>query len=422
MRILHISPMYFPALGGAELHLQELSEGLVARGHEVTVLAANVRSSWDLWASRHGSLPKVEVINGVKVVRFRPDGGLMGAGLNGCLELPGGYRSLRLLFTGEGLDLLGQGPRAAFSIIPYILRSQADIIVSMNWYWPPAFYAYLARRIKSFRLVGIPLFHTAEDWCKREIYRRMLEQCDAMIANTQSEADYARQRGVSRVEVAGVGVHPQAFANKNGAETRAKHHLGDRPVVGFVGRATPNKGICLVIEAMRRVWQRHQEVRLVLAGPRPPKSSQLEVLLESLTQAERERIVRIHDFANHEKASIYDAFDVFVLPSTGESFGLGYLEAWMCSKPVIGARIGPTECVIDEGVDGLLVRPDDAADLAHKIVELLSDRERREGMGRRGHEKTLARFTWKQVTDKVERLYGEVLTTPRHGRPLKRTS
>jgi glycosyltransferase involved in cell wall biosynthesis len=279
----------------------------------------------------------------------------------------------------------------------------------MNWYWPPAYYAYLARRIKSFRLVGIPLFHTAEAWCKREIYTPMLKQCDAMIANTQSEADYARQRGVSRVEVAGVGVHPQAYVNSNGAEIRAKHHIGDRPVVGFVGRATPNKGIFLVIEAMRRVWQRDPEVCLVLAGPRPPASSQLEVLLASLTQAERERIVRIHDFAEHEKASIYDAFDVFVLPSTGESFGLGYLEAWMCSKPVIGARIGPTECVIDEGVDGLLVMPDDVADLAHKIVELLSDRERRERMGRSGHEKTLARFTWTQVTDKVERLYGEVL-------------
>ena len=56
MRILHVSPMYFPVLGGAELHLKEISEGLAARGHDVTVLTTNTGHSWDLWDAKPGNL------------------------------------------------------------------------------------------------------------------------------------------------------------------------------------------------------------------------------------------------------------------------------------------------------------------------------------------------------------------------------
>jgi glycosyltransferase involved in cell wall biosynthesis len=391
------------------VHLQELSERLAARGHDVTVLTANVTSSWNLSAYRYGDLPDAEIINGVKVARFRPDGGRVGAGVARWLALRGGQRSLELLLTREGVELVRQGPRSAFSIIPRILRSQADIVATINWFWPVAYYAYLARRIRSFPLVGIPLFHPAETWAHRGIYKRLLSQCNAVVANTGFEADFARQRGARRVEVAGVGIEPRSFTRRDGAAIRARYLLGDRPVVGFVGRQTPNKGVDVLLDAMRKVWQWSPDVRLVLAGSRPDPSSQVEALFEGLSQPERDRIVRIHDFPDEEKASIYDAFDLLALPSIGESFGIAYLESWACGKPVIGARIGPVECVIDDAVDGFLVDPNDAAGLAARIMELLSDRDKRDRMGRSGQAKTLAQFTWDQVTDKVERLYRELV-------------
>jgi glycogen synthase len=67
MRILHVTPSYFPVLGGGELHLQKLSEGLASRGHEVTVFTANVRDLRQLLTGTCGSLPELEVINAVKV-------------------------------------------------------------------------------------------------------------------------------------------------------------------------------------------------------------------------------------------------------------------------------------------------------------------------------------------------------------------
>jgi len=412
MKILHVSPTYAPILGGAESHMKALSEGLVSRGHDVTVLTVNARNSWDLSRGVHGDLAEIEVINGVEVVRFDPKGKTLGSCMKQWLQLPGGWRSLKFVFGEDGLEMLAAQPQPV-QLIPYLVRSRADIVMAMNWYWSPAYYTYLAKQLKDFVFVGIPLFHTAQAWCHRPIYRKILASSNAIVANTAYEEQFARAYGARRVEVAGVGVYPDGFASRNGAAIRARYGIGSAPVVGFVGRQEVNKGVVQLIHAMKIVWRWKAEVRLIIAGHQSTEHEGREVqsAIEQLTSSEQCRIVRINQFEEAEKPSLYDAFDVFALPSTEESFGIAYLEAWMCEKPVIGSRIGPTQCVIDEGIDGLLVIPNDADDLAKKIVALLSDRKKRESMGRNGHDKTISQFTWNKVTDKVEKLYLELIAT-----------
>jgi len=236
----------------------------------------------------------------------------------------------------------------------------------------------------------------------------MLAKCDAVVVNTSYEADFVQERAGTRVEVAGVGIDPKSFDRRNGGEVRARYRLGSLPVVGFVGRQDAKKGVAKLVEAMKTVWKWNHEVRLFLAGFRSHQHNEVEATLERLTELERQRLVRIDEFAEKDKGSIYDAFDVFVLPSTEESFGIGYLEAWLCNKPVIGASIGSTQCVIDEGIDGLLVDPNDPEDIGRAIIKLLSNSNMREKMGRNGQAKTLAQFTWDRVTDRVEKLYLEL--------------
>lgn len=409
MKIVHISPTYSPVLGGAELHMKELSEGLASRGHEVTVLTVNVRSSRDIFSCVHGDLAEAEVIKGVKVVRLNQNGEMLGLCMKQWLQLPGGWRSLKLLFGESGLEMLLTHPQSV-QLIPYLVRSQADIVMAMNWYLSPAYHTYLARILRNFVFVGTPLFHTSETWSHRQIYRKMLASCSAVVANTAHEEKFIRMHGANRVEVVGVGIHPVLFARRNGGEIRARYALGNAPVVGFVGRQGVNKGVVQLVEAMEMVWQWNPEVRLVLAGHRSIEHQDIEIktAIDRLSPSQRQRLIRIDQFEDGEKPSLYDAFDVFALPSTGESFGLAYLEAWMCQKPVIGARIGSTQCVIEDGVDGLLVDPTDPKDIANKIVELLSDREKREAMGMRGYSKTLAQYTWDKVVDRVEALYRDL--------------
>ena len=176
MKILHVIRMYFPVLGGAELHMKEVSEGLTARGHEVTVLTTNTRNSWDFGNAKPANLPEEESINGVKIVRLQPNGGVLGKLIRLGLEAPGAHRGMSWLLSPSGLDHFMQGPRA-FGAVPYLLSSRVDVVASMNRLWPLAYYCHLARRLKPFKLVGIPLLHTAEKWCNRAIYRQMFRNC-----------------------------------------------------------------------------------------------------------------------------------------------------------------------------------------------------------------------------------------------------
>jgi glycosyltransferase involved in cell wall biosynthesis len=273
----------------------------------------------------------------------------------------------------------------------------------------------LARRIKQFTLVGIPLLHLDESWCSTPLFKRMLASCDAVIANTPYEAGYVRRLAGVSAESIGVGIEPSEFARRNGYDSRAAYGLDSlpvaEPVVGYVGRLQPNKGVATLIRAMSLVWAQRPGVRLVLAGPRLTLDNEIVALIENLPQADREKITCIYDFPESHKQAIYDAFDVFAMPSQAESFGIAYLEAWMCGKPVIGARTNQVQCVIDDGVDGLLVKLGDPADTACAVLELLADPSRRIKMGLHGREKTESHFTWDKITDRVERLYGDLIAS-----------
>lgn len=96
---------------------------------------------------------------------------------------------------------------------------------------------------------------------------------------------------------------------------------------------------------------------------------------------------RVHFFENlsrEEVAACYANADVFALPSTGEGFGLVFLEAMAFAKPVVGVSCGGTTDVVEDGINGLLVPSRDAERLAQALERLLLDESLRAELGRRG--------------------------------------
>jgi glycosyltransferase involved in cell wall biosynthesis len=405
MRIVHVTPFYYPIIGGGQTHIKELSERLARRGHDVTVFTRNCsdgHGSWD-----RPSLPDTEIINRVKVRRFT------------SLRLPAKLLRVRgsglLLRTinSDFLNMWARGPHMP-RLIAEIIRSEPDVVAVLSWFLPAIpYHARLAKMFKRFAFVGIPLFHTEAKWPFQGVYPKILRHCDAVLVNTAHEGRFVNSLvpGKREVHVVGVGVSPAEFAEPKGKRIRDRYGLGDLPVVGYVGKRIPQKGVGKLAQAMKIVWKSDERVRLVLAGPfgeSEPIRRREETLLGDLSTEERSRIIQIGTFTDEDKPSIFDAFDIFAMPSTAESFGITYLEAWMCRKPVIGSRIGATQCVIREGVDGLLVDPHDPADLAAAILELLRDPEKRTCMGQAGYLKTLTQFTWEKITDKVESVYSQI--------------
>jgi glycosyltransferase involved in cell wall biosynthesis len=291
------------------------------------------------------------------------------------------------------------------------LRSNPDVVSVINWFdgWL-AYQVDLARQIRGFSFVGVPLFHTDYSWAEAPYYAGMLAHCDAVVAMTEHERTFIERRSSRRnAHAVGVGVDPGMFADADGGSIRKRYSIGDAPLVGYVGRMEISKGVGTLVEAMVKVWRTDSSARLLLAGGGLPTSSsrpdEVSQAIHALSDAERSRIIRIDTFPDAIKASIFDALDIFAMPSVADSFGIAYLEAWMRKKPVIGSRTGSTQCVIDNGRDGVLVEPRNADDLAGAILRLLRDRAAREDMGKRGYQKTTTHFTWDRITDKIEHIY-----------------
>jgi glycosyltransferase involved in cell wall biosynthesis len=396
LKIVMVSPAYSPLVGGAERMLQSVSERLVERGHDVTVLTSDSKTMLDFTSLRGAGLPPSETLNGVNVIRVGPSTARLHEWHRWWLRRRGGWRTSAWLL---GEDLWPLGVPSGLSMVLPLARIKADVIVSVNWHFGMSFWVCRSRRLRRVPRVAVPVLHIEREWANNPRYPRMFQDCDGVIVLTDAEREFVEARGGNAIAVAGVGVDPGRFARRDGAAIRARYGIADRPVVGFIGRQDAAKGVPTLIEAMRAVWEHFPDAVLLLAGQRAHREPAVAKMLAHPTAADRCRVVLIDDFAAEDAASIMDACDVLALPSVEEAFGLVMIEAWMCGKPVIGADIASTRCIIDSGVDGWTAKPFDATSLAERILDLLADPAKRAAFGERGRAKVLSRYNWDRVTD-----------------------
>ena len=136
-----------------------------------------------------------------------------------------------------------------------------------------------------------------------------------------------------------------------------------------------------------------------------PERSRLEDLARRLGIADR--VTFAGRLEHHEVVREVARADIFCLPSWREAFGVVYVEAMACGKPVIGCRSQGAEDIISPGQDGILVEPRDVASLASALGQLLEDPELRQRMGEAARRRSRA-FSWDRTAEIYLDLYRSV--------------
>ena len=178
-------------------------------------------------------------------------------------------------------------------------------------------------------------------------------------------------------------------------------------VVLTVGRAVASeqyKGTDRLIEAFAQIKTDFPTVQLVSIGG-GDDLPRLEALAKNLGVTERVHFLR--DIPREQIAACYAHAEIFALPSTGEGFGIVFLEAMAFAKPVIAVAAGGARDLVRDEVNGLLVPARDSVALAAALRRLLGDKRLRDSLGRRGASLVRDSYQFDSFRDQVEHILDE---------------
>jgi D-inositol-3-phosphate glycosyltransferase len=239
---------------------------------------------------------------------------------------------------------------------------------------------------------------------------RLVESVDRIVAANVVERDHLvwyYSAPAERVAVIPCGVDTDLFQPMARGTAKDLLELGPEPLLLYVGRLQPIKGLETLLQAMTRL---DPATRLLIIGgdqdePDNAHAVRLRACVEELGLDRRVRFLGTQP--QRRLRLFYAAAEATVMPSYYESFGMVALEAMACGSPVVASRVGGLTTTIKDGVTGHLVPEGDAEALASRLQQLLSDRRERDRMSAEAVS-WAAEHRWPCVAEAVCRLYSEL--------------
>lgn len=386
MRVLHVAPSFYPswAYGGIPRCAYEVCRQLVRLNLEVHVWTTDVDDA------THRLSESTAVVDGITIHRFANLSNWLA--YHRQLYLPrhlwghaqqhvSAFDLVHLHSHRHLLQLLVAGP-ARRAGVPYVFTGNGTVPVIERY--------GLVKRLTD--ALGA---------------RSFLQRAAACIAVANVERQHYLSAGVDadRIAVIPNGIRVDEFVElpARGA-FRRQYQLGDGPLVLFVGKITPRKGVDVLLRALAQL---PQDVRLVVAGNFMMPAEPIYRLARDFGVHDRVRFVGL--LSGSDKLAAYVDADVVAYPAVDEIFGLVPFESLMCGTPVVVCDDSGCGEWVGAARGGLLVRYGEAGALASAMRRLLNDPSLRRDCVTYGRLYIEQNLGWDRIAEQTLALYRRVL-------------
>ena len=384
MRILVVTPTYFPIIGGAEVGIYQIYSRLAER-HQVRVLTPEQRG------------------------RVAP---------SFCEAMPAGFdielETVRFKDTWSAMNI--RGHRATAGIVPpfslsYITQLKKQIndfspdVINLHYAVPGGLAAIVSQKIFGVPVVLSLIGRDVPGPWTPPLWRYYLRSVASRCSSTLFISDYCRR------EVFGNRYPESAVVVPYGADVRKPRPVIDKteirkklglPTDGVmflaVQRLAKEKRVDIVIRAMGELVSANPDAHLVIAGGGPCKD-ELTKLADSIIPDGRARLLgRVSD---DDLAALYRVADVFVFHSRYETFGVVLVEAMAAGLPIVTVNNTAIPELVEHGKNGLLVPTYDHSAMADAMKLLVENPEMRTKMGQASKEAS-EKFDWQEIASQYE--------------------
>ncbi len=379
MKIAHVSPEYYPAIGGVGQVVRELAERQVKAGHDVSVFVPD-------WDKKKRIEKKSDIINGVKVFRCRH------------------------------IMQIANFSTIWPSVLIKLIKGRPDIIHSHNFGHLHVFLSALASKLINAR--HIHTTHCPWSDAKRSLAGKIgifisynifskwaIRNADAIIAITPWELKYIKKYGASsqKIKVIPNGMSKEFFIKIKDNDFRLRHNISkDKKIVLFLGRLNPTKGPDQFVKIAKLILEERKDIFFVIRGPDEGMRSKVKAMIG------REKSILLLDktLDKKELMKTYQAADVYVMPSYREGLPLTLFEAMASGLPIVATPVNGIPFELKNGKNGFLVKYDDLTGFKDKILELLDNKSIREKIIKNNLLKA-AQHDWDKIAEETGKLYNK---------------
>lgn len=375
MKVLMVTPFYYPVIGGSETQIENLSLKLNEIGKVADIMTFNLDST-----GKPKSFGKIEKINGLNIIR-----------IPAFRFFPSKLQHNKINFMVNFIP--GRFTRIFKNYDVLHFHNETDLTFPV--------FSFNTNKSKVFHLrclsVTYPIFK------RNFICRRLLRRvADIYIAQSKYVSCLLSGLDIpmSRIEVIPNAINVSIF-KPEGEKVENR--------ILYVGRIEEFKGLHVLLRSLKHVCK---YVELLIVGPMVGEPGYHKMIMKLITEINEKtphKVVYLGLKKPHEVLQYFQTASIVIVPSLSESFGNVILESLACETPVIASKVGGIPEIISNYKNGILVPPNNNVKLAEAIEHILSDEKLRQRLGKQGRKLVVNNYSIDAIVKKVLNVYNKLL-------------